>query len=471
MAITFLGSTGLFTRLGALGGLLKLHASQQADLNSVRHVTLGGYSSRMDLLNTLPAALATFTTTPANFTPAVVTAAQTTLLDMVRSDAPERASSVAVAVSEVIRQMQSHSDSRQRHVPACAVSISMADSPANPNPSLSNVGNGVVIATPRQSTGVQGENIFAEQARLQVTADQRGGRTAGAELFQFVGSAAAATRYGFDWPAGSGVTADVSCCDPASSTTGISPGQNAIANGGYDSWDATPLPVGWAMQAGTAASVVQITDRVRRGAASLGFVSKTAVVQQTTSNLYPATAYGITFSARLPASVASFTSFVAVLEAVDSAGSVVVGSDGSNLTLSCTVQNSDGLNWVTASGTWFTPRVPIAAVRVRLPSYTGDNPASGQPFSLVDDVGITPLLYTYAGGPGLAVFAGVRNWVTGDGFELSIANDRAGADFGYTWQALFDRFFSTRSANLYLPSGNDSGTDLANSIIATDPVI
>lgn len=475
MAIPFITSTGLFTRLGRLAGLLKWHATQQAELNDRRHSTLSAaFGGRVDLLGTLPASLVNYTGTSAGFTDLVVGAAQATLLDMVKADAPERTTDIPTAVAEVIRQMQNHADSKQRHVPVCTVSASVAASPANPNPSLSNAGNGLVVIATRQPTGAQGENIFAEQARIVCIADSRTGTTAGGETFQFVGSTAAATRYGYDWPSGSGVTAEFACCDPVQNDQGSTTGQSLLTNGGFDTWDATSLiPTGWALLSGAKTDLIQVTATNRRGTSSMGFLTGANKVEITQSvPVVPQTAYAVSFSARLPATLGSFTSFTAVVDGIDSTGTVVAGTDGNNLSLSCQVLNADGLNWVTVSGVWYTPRQPIVnRVRVRLTAYTGDNPAGGQPYALVDDLAITPLLYAYPGGPGLAAFAGIRDWVVGDGFEATITNNRAGADYGYTWQAVFDRFFDTRASNLYLPSGSASGTDIVDSLIDTDPAI
>lgn len=474
MAIPFITSTGLFTRLGRLAGLLRLHAANQAALNSRRHDTLDDvFGGRVDLLGTLPAVLQTGTVTPPNFVAAVTAAAQATLLDMVRADAPERGTDITSATAEAIRQMQAHAEPRQRFVPACTVSASLAASPVVPNPALANVGTGNVLITTRQPNGVQGENIFAEQARVSVIEDARTGATAGSETFQFVGSAPAGTLWGYDWPAGSGLTGQWSCCDPAADDQGTAVGQTALSNGGFDTW-ASGLPAGWTPgPAGNTTDVEQESVKIRRGTSSLGFLKNNSSVTQAVNAtiLQPSTAYGVTISARLPATLGSFTSVNLIIEALDSAGSVVVGSHGSNLSLTCAVVAADGLAWKTVTATWCTPRVPIASIRVRIANYTGDNPSSGEPFALVDDVAITPLYYPYPGGPGLASFAGVVNWVSGDGFEATIANDRGGALFGYTWQAVFDRFFQTRARSLYLPSGSAASTDIEDALIDTQPTI
>jgi hypothetical protein len=474
MAIPLTGSTGLFTRLGRLAGLLKWNARQQARLNARRHDTLSSFSSRMDLVGTIPTTIETATASQAAYTQQIVAAAQRTLLDMVKADAPERATSVPIAVAEVIRQMIA----ANKFVSRCGLTSSIAASPVLPNPSLANVGNGTVVMTLRQPNGLLSENLFGENARLSCVTDGNSGGTAGQETFRFVGSNAASGLWNHDWPAGSGVTADVPTCDPTSTVVSNSAGQSIVTNGGWDSWnDASTLPTGWTLYRATGApSVAKELPRTRRGTAAVRFSDLSTELRQTGERILPLTAYAVSFALRRPTWAVDRVATASVcVEAIDAFGSVVVSTTGEPLRLSVTAAAADKettYQWVLGSAAWHTPRTPIAFVRVKVESvWDASQPSGYAPESpIVDDLLITPMVYPYAGGPGLAVVAGEADWLTGDGFELTLVNDRANAPHGFTWQAVFDRFFSTRANGLLLPSGDPaSGSCIADSLIDTSP--
>lgn len=469
MAIDFIGTSGLFTRLGRLAGLLKWSADEQYNLNLRRHDTLAScYAGQMNLLGTLPDQLLTTISTPPSFVALVEQAAVNTLIEMVKADAPERASSVAVAVAEVIRQMRAHATSTLRHVPVCAVTTANAASYQNPTTGLSNVGNPRIYDTPKQPLGQNGENLFAEHARLSMI-DQT---TPGQETWRFTGAASASTLWGYDWPAGSSVEADFSGCDPVADGGESGVGSNSVYNGSFELWDdTTTLPTGWTSTP-TANSGATQSSTHRRGSYSLRMDTTTQAFLQATTAIKPLTAYAISMAARLPPTATGVpTTLDLRLEALDAAGNVLTGTDSSVLEIKIAAVNSSSA-WVqnSAKQFWFTPQTPVASLRLRIESHDSGT-ASSTGYCLVDDIAITEVFYPYPGGPGLAVIAGSIDPQQGDGYELTMTNDRNSASYGYTWQAVFDRFFSMRSAQLQLPSGSAGSTDIADSLIDTDPAI
>lgn len=77
-------------------------------------------------------------------------------------------------------------------------------------------------------------------------------------------------------------------------------------------------------------------------------------------------------------------------------------------------------------------------------------------------MGLTEPLYN--GGPSVAIFPGATKWVAGDGWTLTMANNRGGTSFAASFNALFDRFFDMRSKLQMLPT--DASPTRADTLIS-----
>jgi hypothetical protein len=69
----------------------------------------------------------------------------------------------------------------------------------------------------------------------------------------------------------------------------------------------------------------------------------------------------------------------------------------------------------------------------------------------------------YPGGPLIGVVAGSSKWALNDQYNLTIANNQAGASYGSTFQILFDRLFNMKQYRLVLP--DDASPSIADTLI------
>ncbi len=78
----------------------------------------------------------------------------------------------------------------------------------------------------------------------------------------------------------------------------------------------------------------------------------------------------------------------------------------------------------------------------------------------VADLAVCEATLLYTGGPYAALFAGSTDFLTGDAFNLTIANNEAGE-----FQEYFQRAFNMRALGLQLPSDTGAAETLADSLI------
>ena len=454
----------LFARLGRLAGILKNTAAHQET------AIVGGVADLVGEFAALPspiAALSRAVRVPAsgsgqvlanlNLEALVVDAARRTLLETIEADQPNEAWDVPKAVAEVIRQMKATAQT----VPDCAVAYSVSSSPLLANPGEPNAGEGAILVGLREPSYVKCDNVFAEQLRVSVaTAD-----TAAEETWVVRGGLPASGLWSYDWPRGSGAVAGLTTTDPAGEP-GTGQNQTILTDGSFEAWDDSTTLTNWtdtncarSSAAGTVYnefpgetlySVSLVGSGGSPGVASLYQVLDPDLIKAST-------VYGISFRCRLSAA-ANFSAFTtatirAQLEDAN-AGTVLTDFGGSNLRVEKVFSSVDE-TWNHVSGVWVTPRRLPAAVRLKISTESLTFTAAGGFATLgyVDHVALFPLSYPYPGGPSLGIVAGARPWQVGDSLEVTVTNDRAGAYAGFTWQAVWDRFFGNRANGLYLPTG------------------
>ena len=470
----------LFARLGRLAGILKSTAAHQ------QTAIVAGVSDLVGAYADLPSPVAALTRAvrvPAsgagqilanlNLEALVVDAARRTLLETMEADQPNESWDIPKAVAEVIRQMKAAAQT----VPDCAVAYSVSSSPLLANPGEPNAGEGAILVGLREPSYVKCDNVFAEQLRVSVATAE----TANEETWVVRGAVPATGLWSYDWPRGSGAVASLTTADPAGEP-GTGQNQTILTDGSFEEWDDSTTPTHWTdtnCARSSAAGTVynEFPGETRYSVSLVGTIGSLGVAsfyQVLDPDLIKAsTAYGISFRCRLSAA-ANFSAFTAAtiraqLEDAN-AGTVITDFGGSNLRVE-QVFSAHSEAWVHVSGVWITPRRLPAAVRLKISTESLTFTASGGFTTLgyVDHVALFPLSYPYPGGPALGIVAGARPWQVGDSLEVTITNDRAGAYAGYTWQAVFDRFFGDRANGLYLPTGTPA--TLGDHLIAGDPPI
>lgn len=438
----------LFTRLGKIGHIGYVLAGDQAALPALITDIIAEYDGTADddLIGALTTAQAQ-TIVPVVAPPSSLgTLAQATLTRMVNTSVPS-ISGVVPALVELIRQMRADSES----VAACAVAVSGA--------ALStNVGNGVVVVSPKRGDGLYQENIIAEVARLQCSSDSyTGGAQVGQEPFQLAGAVNTVGVWNYNSPEGSEASAFLQAI-PAS----LSPSQtgNVLTNGDMEDWtdDATPELENWTLETGTWG-----TDALRSTTAYAGTYSLRINAGATDTTLYQEfdngtdgtsvalqslTSYAFNFFMRAVAGTVS--AGVLTIELVDNTGTVINDQQGVANSFTKTLSTLT-TSWSAVNGVFRVPNVPPTVMRFRLRISTD---LAGDAV-LIDDAAGTNLTASYPGGWGFAVFAGEEPFVAGDGWDITATNDRAGQSYLGTFQSLFARYFPMMQSNLLLPS---SGT-------------
>lgn len=440
----------LFTRLGKIGKIGYVLAGDQAAVPALLTTLINQYTGTADedLIGSIVTNQASIPT-PVVTPPSTVSAlAVTTLIRMVQASVSS-ISSQNVAMAELIRQMRADG----QYVNPCTVSIASA--------ALStNIGSGVVVVSTKRGDGLVQENLFAEISRLACTQDSyTGGATSGLEQFQLSGQPSIVGLWNYNYPTGSGAAQSVTAISASTdaATTG-----NILTNSDFENWSG-PLSTdsldNWTLETGAYGTDIQQSTTAFSGTNSLRFLptaANTAIYQQfadstTGTAVTPTsyTSYPVNFWMRSLAGVPG--AGVLTVELVDDTGTVI--NDGQGVANSFTqAMTALTTTWVPVNGVFRIPEVPPDVMRLRLRMSTALTTQS----VLVDRLAMGPFTAAYPGGYNFAVFSGGTPFTAGDAFNLTATNNRAGATYLATFQALFDRFFGMRQNGFLLPSSGST---------------
>lgn len=244
MAVTLTGAGGFFTRLG------KLIFSQQT-INTARLTTIPDEiedyadqleSTTIEIKATADGIGNASTQLASAMAPVIAqhrTWAQSLIIQMVEDDNPQDQKTLTASLKELIRQMDSSSDT----VDANVVS-------ATPTADGSNNGDGVMVTSAKRADGLTNEMMFAEDIIAECTSDASEGQ----ETFQFRGEQAVADKLSEQWPAGSGVNQSSTAVDAGG-------GNNLLSNGGFETEDDVDnFPDSWILQTGQIGTTIALTD-------------------------------------------------------------------------------------------------------------------------------------------------------------------------------------------------------------------
>ncbi len=455
MAITLTGTGGLFTRLGKLGKVLYTVNGQQASLVTVFDEISAQYASTLkDRYGQLATQQTGLIRSQTGIIGAIQQLAANTIIDMVEADQPAAARTIDDALREVRRQMIAASAT----VKACTVSATVA---ALGTPS----GSGVFVTSTKRGDGLVQENMFAETGRLVCVSDSySGGATAGRESFRYVGeSSLGSQQFNYDWPQGSDaqVSLNAVSADQDASTSG-----NLLTNGDFEGWTgATPALDNWVTSQTWGTDLARNSSSPFRGTYDLKLIAgtgtNTAITQTfddstgTNAELRPLTSYAVNMWMKRSGSVSGG---VLTVELIDGSGSVINDQQGAANSFTKTLSTLT-TSYAAVNGVFRLPQVLPAVVKLRLRLSTALTGAD----VLLDDVCMTPLVSAYLGGPGLSIFSGLTPFVLSDTWTVAQTNNRGGATYLATFQALFDRLFDMRAKGILLPS--DASPTIADTLI------
>lgn len=458
MAIPLTGTAGLFTRLGRIGRFAYVLAGDQAGLPAA-YASLNAQfaTSQLDIIGPINASADRYIRSiPPQVMGQLQQLAQSTLIEMVTADQPAVPAQVAPCLLELRRQMLASGDT----VPACTVGASAT---AFTSPAV--VGNGAIVLSTKRGDGLANENLVAESgAILSCTFDSySGGRVAGQETFQFTGEAdLTRSVWDYDWPQGSAAGTSIVGISPASYSQASG---NLLNNGDFENWGTSPVASNqWQLTGGTWGTTVSQSSTAFNGSFSLQFATgATPAIAQpfgdgtlgTSARVAATTNYAVNLWARTGTGTAS--AGVITVELVDGSGTVTNDAQGvpNSFTFNATALST---TWQAFHGTFRPPAILPATLQLRIRVSTALVGAA----VLVADVAMAQLTALYPAGPRLAIFRGDIPWVAGDSFYLAGTNDRAGASYTATWQALFLKLFG--QSGFLLPSTSGTPT-IADSLI------
>lgn len=447
-------TTGLFTTIGRIGKLLYLadpHAAALPAALSGLFDEYTGYSERLITPAAITAA-ATAPRVPASYLGPYQQLAANTLLWFVRQDAPASAGSIAAALVELRRQMI-----------AGSVTVKRSTIGATPT-AVSPVGTGSVVTTTLRPDGLRAELAIAETAAVIVTSDTyTGTATSGLEQVSWVG---ADTSQGgglgdylyYAWPSGSTTTA----FNAIDSTTGPSASGNLLTNGDLETWTVTNVPDGWTVDVGSA-NFTQSTSQHYMGASSGNVAGGVAEVRISNTLafglLQPFTSYAVVVRSRISTVPAAGD---LTIELTDSTGTVLTDYQSTNNSTTISLTSAPNNTWVTQTAVFRTgPSVPVLGGKLRIRALSLSSGSSLQ----IDSCVLTPMVYPYSGSIGVAVIGGATPWAIGDKTTVAVTNDRGGASYNATFQALFERLFGMSQYGIVLPSA--SSPSLADTLITS----
>lgn len=438
MAIPLTGAGGLFVRLGRIGKLLYGWNAYQAGIRTVAEALYDNYPSDYSLLGTLPASEDALMRSEGGLLAQCRQVATTTLIAMVTADVPTCRPTVYDCLVELISQMNGSTDTVERS--AVAVSSSAFGT---------NTGDGVIRTSATGPGGLPCELLVAETAYVRCTGDSQSGTgTAGRESFLFAGEPNAAGVTDYDWPQGSAASIAFMAYDGSIDTL--------VSNGGFDTWSGGS-PTDW-----TIANATESTGAYDGGSAlSLTAGATGSAIQvlndATAGNtLTPLTAYCVNFWAKSSGALGAGALRV---ELVDGSSTVINDAQGAANQIAI-AYGSIGTSWANFGGWFRTPRVLTADIDFRIrasTAFTGGD-------VLIDRLSLVAPS-AYAGGYGFAAFSGATKFVVGDGWTVAATNDRGGATYCATFQALFERLFGMSRMGLVLPSVAGGGETISDSLL------
>jgi hypothetical protein len=449
VSIDFTGNpNGLFRRMGRIGRLFYAAAVDQAALPALFTSLKAQWTVDHDLVAPVEVAEDSLVRSLNVRTAELLSLARATLLKQVGDDVPTAGVSIPLAVLEVIRQMKASADS----VKACTVGA-VATAFTGP----SNTGDGTVWLSTLAGDGLSQDLLVPESARLICTADSyTGNQTAGREPFEWIGAPQTAGGFDYDFPTGSGSTNTLRAIDPTqdATTTG-----NLLTNGDCESFTGgTPVLDNWYLSAGAWGTDIARSSTPHTGTYSVlvpatktptlyqqfGSTSSTGTTAGTAASMTPLVSYAFNFWLRRVST--AITAGTLVVELVDSGGTVINDDAGTANSFSVTLSGLT-TSWAAFGGSFRLPSVPPSAVRLRLRVSV----APDQDF-LFDDLAFGRMTRAYAGGPGVAVFAGATPFKAADGWGIATTNNFGGSSYSVgtmTW--LWDRLFNMRGLGLALP--------------------
>lgn len=452
MTIPFVGTGGLFTRVGREGGILNaLNTARNAAtldpyINNIHNQYLATLQFLADDIYNQEDA---FRSSQDDFLTYINAIASNTVIDMAVIDQNINPADIDTAMALLIVQLVANAQTVEKPVVSATATAGS-----------SNTGNGVAVVSVKNGYGVQKDYIYDENIIVLCSSDSHtGGATAGSEPFSITGEAALDNMLSYLWPTGSGAESTVDATDGELDNDG-----NVQTNSSFEDFTAN-LPDQWTLIAGVAGTTILNggSGQAFVGTGCLAFVGDSAsfpTIDQlyddagvgTEGALLPNTLYAV--NVWVKASVVPAAGVVKI-RLVNSAGTVITDDAGGSNDMTITVSGIT-TGYVAHSATFITPKILPVGYKLRIITTTAITTGSTL---YIDDLAVVPMTECYTGGPSVAVFSGSTDFLLNDYFTLAAANNYAGA-----FQLVFQQFFDMNSLGLQLPSA--SSPTISDSLVA-----
>lgn len=470
MAVTLTGSGGLFKRLGRIwGGMADVMAIQggtaTARVLSGALWTTRGTNIEADAAEATAisqyidghwTAIASWQSAQGGLFSQMKTIAEKIVIEQVNLDTTLPSKTLSVAIKELIRQMESSSDS----VNGSTVSIGSQTDVSSPT------GNPKIVMTAKNTKGVTLQMIFAEVIRFEVRDDSYNTATARQEPVDIRGANAYLTT-DYRWPGGSGLSTSINLVDAQLNNSG----GNKLHNSDFETFTTTDYPDNWVILTGTVTTNIAAAGSgytqsnavklIGDGGGTLSKIhqpfnttaSTSAGAGGTPATLKPNTRYAVNLFTKVSSVPAAGVLRVAL---TDSSNTIL--NDAAGTANSFTIDlTGETTSYAAHNGVFITPSVMPTGYRLQIGLTTAID--SGKSVH-IDDVALAEMTELYTGGPAVAIFAGATKVVKGDKWTVTITNTMGEVA---KWM---ERFFGMRALGLQLPKHDSAGETVPDSVVA-----
>jgi hypothetical protein len=444
MSIPF---TSIFTKIGAMGGILNLINASRGTTVPAKIAALDAlFSAEPIITDGIYSSLSSYQGSSSSLPSYLQSLAVATVIADVNGGIALSDRTIGAALSALVSGMRSGGQS------VSAATISSATT-AN----AGNTGTPSIAVGLKSKSGYPLDTVFAESIAIATTGDgQSSSATVGQEPLSLRGQPPSSNPLNYDYPAGSGSSSSVNAVDASLSQVGGT--GNFLNNSSFEAFTGS-IPNFFTITAGAG----QITKSTAAGTFYAGLASLaiagdgttlTALNQQfgistgTTVIVSPITQYSFNFWAKVSSVPAAGVLEIAL---VDGSGTILTDVAGNNSAATFSIPAMT-TTFAAFSGFLRTPRVMPAATYLRIRLSTALSAGST---IFVDRLAFTQPTSLYRQGPSVAVFSGATPLIVGDGWSTAVANNYAGG-----FQVLFDRLFGMKSLGLLLPtSGSPTQAD------------
>jgi hypothetical protein len=318
---------------------------------------------------------------------------------------------------------------------------------ATPAAFSGNVGTGVIVYSLLRDDGMAFQFCLAEIIRVACTDDALTGRSAsGSEKFTVSGAPMQKDQLAANYPQGSGSTNTIVSAD----ANIYNAATNLTNNGNFEGWSAN-IPHQFTVITGTAGTeIIQDTSHVYAGASSVNMVGNTGtnlVFEQlfgnattgTAGTLLPETHYAFNIFARASGALGSGSFVVELYDKTNAAVMNDASATPNSVTILCTALTT---SYAAFHGVFRTPKSLPASYSLRIACTSV--PAGNV---YLDNLALTEMTRLYSGGQALAIFSSNVPWVSGDGWNVTVANNYACA-----WTTMLQRLYDLNSQQLIFPN-------------------